>query len=121
MLDHFKGLEKQAKNGDFNNYLGIQNSITEAWNKTKDYYVKTDISVTWVTALVLHPRFKFEFFEDVWKDTPRFVTSSRAKFKKLWTDQYRPEMGRVEQSPDPEQEKVSYLESVLNKWSRTVQ
>ncbi len=23
VLDHFEGLEKQAKNGDFNNYLGI--------------------------------------------------------------------------------------------------
>ena len=64
VLDHFKGLEKQAKNGDFNNHPGIQNSITKAWNKTKDYYVKTDASITWVTALVLHPRFKFEFFEN---------------------------------------------------------
>jgi hypothetical protein len=30
ILDHFKALKKQAKNGDFNNYLGIQNSIIEA-------------------------------------------------------------------------------------------
>ncbi len=121
VLDHFKGLEKQAKNSDFNNHLGIQNSIIEAWNKTKDYYVKTDTSIAQVTALVLHPRFKFEFFEDAQKDTPRFITSSRAKFKKLQTDQYRPEIGQVDQSPDPEPEKVSYLESVLNKRSRTAQ
>lgn len=45
VLDHFKGLEKQAKNSDFNDHPGIQNSIIEAWHKTKDYYVKTDASI----------------------------------------------------------------------------
>jgi hypothetical protein len=33
VLSHFEGLEKQAKAGDFNYHPGIQNSITEAWNK----------------------------------------------------------------------------------------
>jgi hypothetical protein len=64
VLDHFEGLEKQAKNGDFDDHLGIQNSIIEAWHKTKDYYVKTDASIAWVAALVFHPRFKFEYFDD---------------------------------------------------------
>jgi len=45
ILDHFEALEKQVKNGDFNDHPGIQNSIIEAWNKTKDYYVKTDASI----------------------------------------------------------------------------
>jgi hypothetical protein len=30
ILDHFEGLEKQVKNSDFDDYSGIQNSITEA-------------------------------------------------------------------------------------------
>jgi hypothetical protein len=42
VLNHFKGLKKQSKNSDFNNHPGIQNSITEAWHKTKEYYTKTD-------------------------------------------------------------------------------
>jgi len=45
ILDHFKALKKQVKNSDFNDYLGIQNSIIKAWNKTKDYYIKTDASI----------------------------------------------------------------------------
>jgi len=65
ILDHFEGLETQAKNGDFNNHPGIQNSITEAWNKTKLYYTKTDASIAWVAAVVLHPRFKWAYFEKV--------------------------------------------------------
>ena len=64
ILDHFEALEKQVKNGDFNDHPGIQNSIIEAWNKTKDYYVKTDASIAWIAALSLYPRFKFEYFDD---------------------------------------------------------
>jgi hypothetical protein len=64
VLDYFEGLEKQAKNSDFNDHLGIQNLIIEVWHKTKDYYVKTDAFITWVTALVLYPRFKFEYFDN---------------------------------------------------------
>jgi hypothetical protein len=95
VLDHFEGLKKQAKNSDFNDHLGIQNSITEAWHKTKDYYVKTDASIAWVAALVFYPRFKFEYFNNNWKDTPRFISTARTKLKKLWTDEYRPKLGRV--------------------------
>jgi len=119
VLDHFEGLEKRSKNSDFDDHPGIQNSITEAWHKTKEYYAKTDTSIAWVAALTLHPRFKFEYFEKGWSDTPRFVTTARTKLKKLWTDEYRPEMGRVEQSPDPEPVKISYLESVLNRRAGT--
>jgi hypothetical protein len=66
-VSHFEGLEKQAKAGDFNRYPGIQNSITEAWNKTNGYYTKTGASIAWVAAVVLHPRFKWLYFENVSK------------------------------------------------------
>jgi hypothetical protein len=70
--------------------------------------------------LVLHPRFKFEYFDDNWKDTPRFISTARTKLKKLWMDEYRPELGRVaQQSPEPEPVKISYIETILNKRSRT--
>lgn len=45
ILTHFKDLEKQAKEGRFNRYKGIQSSITLAWQKTTDYYEKTDASI----------------------------------------------------------------------------
>ena len=86
ILDHFEALEKQVKNGDFNDHPGIQNSIIEAQNKTKDYYIKIDASITQVAALSLHLRFKFEYFNDNQKDTPRFISTAQTKFKKLWTD-----------------------------------
>ena len=70
--------------------------------------------------MVLHLRFKFEYFNDNWKDTPRFISTARTKLKKLWIDEYRPELGRVvQQSPEPEPVKISYIETILNKRSRT--
>jgi hypothetical protein len=45
LLTHFEKLERQAKAGRFNNHKGIQKSITLAWNKTKEYYGKTDASL----------------------------------------------------------------------------
>ena len=54
LLAHFERLQRAAENGDFNER--IQQSITLAWNKAKEYYVKTDLSVAWQASLVLHPR-----------------------------------------------------------------
>jgi hypothetical protein len=64
LLAYFEKLEKQAKEGQFNDYPGIQQSITLAWNKTQEYYKKTDASIAWMAALVLHPRWKWSFFEE---------------------------------------------------------
>ena len=58
ILKHFEDLQVQAKRGDFNDHPGIQSSITLAWNKTAEYYKKTDASIAWITAVILHPRFK---------------------------------------------------------------
>ena len=63
LLAHFEDLEKQAKAGKFNHHKGIQSSITFAWTKTTAYYEKTDVSITQMAAVVLHPRFKQAYFE----------------------------------------------------------
>ena len=95
VLDYFEGLKKQAKNSDFNNYLDIQNSIIKAQHKTKDYYVKTNAFIIWVATLVLYPRFKFKYFNNNQKNTPRFISTARTKLKKLQIDKYRPKLGQV--------------------------
>jgi hypothetical protein len=56
-------LQDRAINSDFNNNERIQNSITLAWNKTTKYYRETDVSIVWITAVVLHPWFKSGYFE----------------------------------------------------------
>ena len=44
ILRHFEGLETQSKAGDFNDYPGIQSSITLAWTKAKLYYGTTRVA-----------------------------------------------------------------------------
>jgi hypothetical protein len=58
ILNHFKQLEIRAKRGEFNNSPRIQSLIILAWNKTSEYYQKTDASIAWMAAVVLHPRWK---------------------------------------------------------------
>jgi hypothetical protein len=45
LLSYFEKLEKKAKAGDFDEYPGIQSSITLAWNTTISWYKKTDHSL----------------------------------------------------------------------------
>jgi hypothetical protein len=45
ILNYFEQLEIRAKRGEFNNSSRIQSSITLAWNKTSEYYQKTDVLI----------------------------------------------------------------------------
>ena len=106
IMAHFEGLETQSKAEDFNNHVGIQQSITLAWEACLKWYRKTDDSIAWQAAMVLHPRFKWSYFEENWTGTMRpYVTSGKAAFKKLWEDKYKnaghAEPARATLSPEP--------------------
>jgi hypothetical protein len=117
ILSHFEVLENQAKAGKFDGHRGIQSSITLAWNTTKKWYGKTDNSIAWVAGVVLHPRFKFTWFDDKWTSAgeARALTSSKTKLRNLWQNNYKSEElpGRSERSPDPPDEAL-YIEAILN-------
>jgi len=114
ILSHFEGLQRQAADGDFNDDQRIQSSITLAWNKTNDYYKKTDASIAWVAALVLHPRYKFQYFENHWKGpAARFVVTAKAQVRALWTTRYKDENIVRDVSPPPALER-DYLASILD-------
>lgn len=126
ILAHFEQLETRAKNGEFNEHPGIQSSITEAWNTAKEYYGKTDASIAWMAALVLHPRFKWKYFDDNWKGISglaRTINPSKTKLKKLWTEKYKrtPASERMSQTPEPtiELEPIDFFEDLLSKVAPT--
>ena len=64
IFTYFEGLEVQVHTGDFNSYPDITRSINYTWIKAKDYYGKTDQSVTWIALTIINPRFKMKYFED---------------------------------------------------------
>jgi hypothetical protein len=117
ILQHFEELERQAKAGAFGNNRRIQESITLAWNKTNEYCQRTDASIAWIASVVLHPRWKWSYFDTHWTGPLRsFVGPSRTKLKSLWERDYKTDSmpGLLEKSPEPAK-KPSYLESILDK------
>jgi hypothetical protein len=68
-----------------------------------------------MASLVLHPRWKWVYFEKEWTGSlVCFVKAGKTKLKKLWDDDYKTDtiLSR-EKSPELAQ-KPSYLESILN-------
>jgi hypothetical protein len=74
----------------FNGYPGIVRSINEAWNKAKDYYSKTDQSITWIALTIMNPRFKMKYFKDKWTSNESHALHIvKLKVKKLWDKVYK--------------------------------
>jgi hypothetical protein len=117
ILLHFERLEECAKAGDFNNNPRIQSLITLAWGKTQEFYKKTDASIAWIAAVVLHPRWKWQYFEKNWTGiNTRFVRDAKPKLKKWWEQSYKGSTtaSNRARSKTPEPEKKSYLEGLLD-------
>ncbi|KAG4442483.1 hypothetical protein IFR05_002035 [Cadophora sp. M221] len=114
LLQYFEALQREAVRGDFDER--IQQSITLAWNKAQEYYVKTDLSVAWQASLVLHPRWKWVYFEEKWTGAERvYVVNGKRALKQLWEKEYKsePQIRQETVSPEPEPQ-IDYLEAVLN-------
>lgn len=121
IMVHFETLERQSKQHHFDDHEGIQQSITLAWDACLKWYRKTDDSVAWQAAMVLHPLYKWSFFEENWKgNLAPFLVTAKTKVKKLWEDKYKRASvnSRATMSPEPAPAVPSiekdYLKSVLN-------
>ncbi len=63
-------------------------NIDLAWTKLNQYYTKLDNSPIYVAAVVLHPRFKWRWIEQAWKERPDWINGARQSFSQL-INQYR--------------------------------
>jgi hypothetical protein len=68
-----------------------------------------------MAAVVLHPRFKWRYFDDNWKGNQvPFVRAGKANLKKLWESKYKTDdVIRVERSPEPSRQ-ASFIEDILD-------
>jgi len=117
LLSHFEKLEDRAKYGEFNGNPRIQSSITLAWGKAKEFYVKTDLSIAWVASVVLHPRFKWQYFETHWTQSDaRYITPAKTKLKRYWEQNYKGSStaSNRARSKTPDPQEKSYLETMLD-------
>jgi hypothetical protein len=83
---------------DRDDFLAI--AINNAWVKLNKYYALSDDSVAYVAALVLHPQYKWKFFETTWAARPDWIQEAKAKVQSLW-DTYKAAHPIAEQPPQP--------------------
>ena len=84
--------------------------------KTQEYYIKTDLSVAWQASLVLHPRWKWAYFEEKWTGVEKtFVVDGKKALKQMWEKEYKSEVAIRQETVSPEPEpQIDYLEAMLN-------
>ena len=58
ILEMFEDRKERFKDNDF-----IAPCINSAWSKLNKYYTKTSESLVYISALVLHPVFKWEYIK----------------------------------------------------------
>lgn len=52
--------------------------------KLRKYYKLTDETAIYRAAMVLHPKYKFDYFEENWQDQKRSITECRTAVRKLY-------------------------------------
>jgi hypothetical protein len=82
ILEMFEDGKERFKDSDF-----LAPCINSAWSKLNKYYTKTSESPAYISALVLHPAFKWEYIEATWD--PEWIPKSREQVEELWK-RYQP-------------------------------
>jgi hypothetical protein len=86
LLDH---LEKQKDIYTEAKYPHLFKSINLAWAKLDDYYTKIDESPAYTTALALHPRFRYSYFEKRWDEgMKKHLNKTKRAIQQLWNEDY---------------------------------
>jgi hypothetical protein len=59
-----------------------------AWEKLDKYYNLLDETSIYYTALALHPAYRWDWFEETWKEKPDWVIKAKAIVHKVWKKDY---------------------------------
>lgn len=60
-----------------------------AWQKLNDYYSLLDKSPAYLAAVILHPRYKWQYIESRWADKFSWIVEGKIAVKRLWEAEYR--------------------------------
>ncbi|KAL9561234.1 hypothetical protein ACKAV7_014589 [Fusarium commune] len=59
-------------------------NINLGWEKLNKYYSRLDETPIYYTALVLHPAFRWGYFENEWKDNAEWVKKAKQMVREVW-------------------------------------
>ena len=64
-------------------------SINSAWAVLDKYYRRLDETPVYYTAVALHPKYRFKYFEEWWSHSPSWIKSAKDIVRNLWETQYK--------------------------------
>ncbi|RWA03211.1 hypothetical protein EKO27_g11894 [Xylaria grammica] len=81
-------------------------NINLGWQKLDEYYKKLDETPVYYAAVALHPRFRWNWFENKWADHPEWVQMAKNLVQELWNTEYRNlEIGKARIDGEPAQKR----------------
>jgi hypothetical protein len=86
LLEHMEA-KKREYDGRHDSTAGL--AIEFGWQILNKYYAATDKSPLWIAAVVMHPRWKWNFFELKWANEAGWIRDGRAAVKGLWERRYK--------------------------------
>jgi hypothetical protein len=90
--------------------------INTAWLKLEKYFKLVNCSPLYTAAIVLHPGWRFEYFEDKWAEHPDRIKTAKKAFKNLFlkyaentSADTADSTPNIESQPEPSEPKSSYF------------
>ena len=93
------------------NHLVLQ--IQLGWQKLDQYYSKLDDSFVYVASFVLHPRFRWNKLEKMWRAHPDWIITAKQAFAEAWEGYRILDLGRKALQQPQEQSRDDFLDEFL--------
>jgi hypothetical protein len=113
LLQHFEDNKVLAMNSQDNVMVSC---IETGWAKLNHYYALTDRSPVYIAAIVLNPKWKFDYFMGIWAS--EWVEEARRKLRAFWEDVYESkgvpdEVVALNEPPTPKNTYEAWIKSKL--------
>lgn len=64
-------------------------NVNLAWKKLDEYYTLLDQTSVYYAATILHPAYRWRYYENTWADRPDWLSNAKAIVQDLWEREYR--------------------------------
>ncbi|TKA47803.1 hypothetical protein B0A49_12989, partial [Cryomyces minteri] len=90
LLKHLEDTKRRyadlAASGD-SAFLRVNSNL--GWKHLNKYYTLTDETPIYLSAVVLHPAYKWRWIERKWRNRPEWVIAGKVAVEELWQQDYR--------------------------------
>jgi hAT family C-terminal dimerisation region/Domain of unknown function (DUF4413) len=98
-MDFILGKFEEGK-AKFKDHPSLSKMFNSGWSKLDKYYQLTEETPVYIAALVLNPRFKWQYINNNW-GKKKWISKSKKMMQDLW-ELYKPQGSQMEQKePEP--------------------